>query len=65
MQPEQPMDIPNEHQLTNPITREVYDQILKNTEAIRSGDPIQRPHPPHRQGRRHDRHHARRLSQSQ
>ena len=39
MQPEQPMDIPNEHQLTNPITREVYDQILKNTEAIRSGDP--------------------------
>ena len=39
MQPEQPIDRPNKHHLTNPINREVYDNILNNTEALRSGDP--------------------------
>ena len=39
MQPEQPIDRPNKHHLTNPINREVYDNILNNTEALRSSDP--------------------------
>ena len=39
MQPEQPIDRANKRQQPDPITREVFDQILNNTEALRSGDP--------------------------